>query len=325
MPRLIGRVAVVVAAAFLALAATASPKEPRLTVSPSLMTGALTCYGDVNDRRPPPILVLPGTGSDGSQVYTLGKGAFDAIGRSVCTLSLPDRATADLQISVQYVVHAIRALSRGAGRRITVAGISQGGLLARLALTYWPSLRMRVADVVTAAAPHHGAKASPGGAAKCLAEGCPPAIWQQAAGSRFMRALNNGRDETPGRTAYTTVRSATDEVVRPQSGRAPTSALKGAANIVIQDVCRGRATGHIGTAVDSVTIAALHDAVTHKGPARASRFPSDVCAHPYGTGLDEQRTSAFLAIAGELLRQGATSARGVRAEPPVRSWMRRRS
>jgi hypothetical protein len=319
MPRLVGLLTVAV---FTALVATVSAKEPRLTVAPSRLAGALTCYGDLSDQRSPPILVVPGTGSDGSQVYALGKGAFDAIGRSVCTLSLPDRATADLQISVQYVVHAIRALSRVAERRIAVAGISQGGVLARVALTYWPSLRMGVADVVTAAAPHRGAQAPPGGAGRCVA-GCPPAIWQQAADSSFMRTLNNGRDETPGRTAYTTVRSATDEVVRPQSGRAPTSALRGANNILIQHLCPGRTTTHIGTAVDSVTIAALHDAVTHKGPAHASRFPDDVCAHPYGTGLDEQRTSAFLAVAGEVLRQGAATAPMVRAEPPVRSWMRR--
>jgi hypothetical protein len=156
-------------------------------------------------------------------------------------------------------------------------------------------------------------------------DGCPPAIWQQAANSRFLRSLNNGRDETPGRVAYTTVRSATDEVVQPQTGPAPTSALRGAVNLLIQDVCPGRATTHIGTAVDSVTIAALHDAVTHKGPARISRFPSDVCAHPYGTELDEQRTSAFLAIAAQLLAQGAGTVPVVRAEPPVSSWMRRRS
>jgi hypothetical protein len=258
-------------------------------------------------------------------VYALGKGAFDTIGRSVCTVSLPNHATADLQISVRYVVHAIRTLSRRADRRITVAGISQGGLLARVALTYWPSLRPRVADVVTTAAPHRGGLASPAGATRCLVDGCPPAIWQQAARSNFVSTLNSGRDETPGRTAYTTVRSATDEVVRPQTGRAPTSALRGAANILIQGVCPRRTTTHIGTAVDSVTIAALHDAVTHRGPARASRLPEDVCAHPYGTGLDEQRTSAFLAIAGELLREGAGTEPVVRAEPRVRTWMRRRS
>jgi cephalosporin-C deacetylase-like acetyl esterase len=75
-------------------------------------------------------------------------------------VSLPHRATADLQISVQYVVHAIRTLSRATRRRIAVAGISQGGLLARVALTYWPSLRRQVADVVTAAATHRGAMPS---------------------------------------------------------------------------------------------------------------------------------------------------------------------
>src|SRR5690606_2651110 len=146
---------------------------------------------------PAPILVVPGTGSDGSNVYTLGRGAFDAIGRPVCALSLPDRATIDMQVSVQIVVPAIRALSRRARRPIAVAGISQGGVLARAALTYWPGLRRRVADVVTAAAPHHGVLAAPEAAARCLAEGCPAALWQQGARSGFMRALNDGRDETP--------------------------------------------------------------------------------------------------------------------------------
>jgi triacylglycerol esterase/lipase EstA (alpha/beta hydrolase family) len=311
--------------AWLVAPGAAPAKEPRLTVDRPRLEAGITCYGDATPRGSAPILVVPGTGSDGSQVYALGKGAFDAIGRRPCTVSLPHRATADLQISVQYVVHAIRTLSRATRRRIAVAGISQGGLLARVALTYWPSLRRQVADVVTAAATHRGARGTREGAARCLVDGCPPAIWQQAAGASFMRALNNGRDETPGRVAYTTVRSASDDVVQPQTGRSPASALRGASNILIQDVCRERTTDHIGTAVDSVTIAALRDAVTHRGPARASRLPEDVCAHPYGTGLDEQRTSAFLAIAAELLARGTGTVPVVRAEPPVRRWMRRRS
>jgi hypothetical protein len=325
MPAAVRLAGLALAAWLLAPVGAAPAKEPRLTVDRARLTAAITCYGDAGMRRSAPILVVPGTGSDGSQVYELGKGAFDAIGRRPCTVSLPDRATADLQISIQYVVHAIRALSRATRRRIAVAGISQGGLLARVALTYWPSLRRQVTDVVTAAATHRGALGTPEAGARCLVDGCPPAIWQQAARSNFMRALNNGRDETPGGTAYTTVRSATDEVVQPQTGRAPASALSGASNILIQDVCPGRTTDHIGTAVDSVTIAALRDAVTHKGPARPARLPDDVCAHPYGTGLDEQRTSAFLAIAAELLAQGAGAVPVVHAEPHVRRWMRRRS
>jgi hypothetical protein len=236
-------------------------------------------------------------------------------------VSFPHRTTADLQVSVQYLVHAIRVVARRAGRPITVAGVSQGGLLARIALTYWPSLRPHVTDVVTAAATHHGSLGAPDQAARCLQEGCPPAFWQQAARSRLLRALNGRGDETPGPTAYTTIRTATDEVLRPVA----TAKLRGAMNVLIQRVCPGRTTTHIGTAVDSVTFAVLDDAIRHRGPAKVSRLPDDVCTHPYATGLDEERTRLFLDIAGQVLGQGAGSGVPVvRAEPRLRSWMGRR-
>lgn len=312
----------VLAVCTLVLAPAVAAAEPRLTVPRWRMAEALMCYGPTGKGAPQPILFAPGTGSDGGQVFLLGGGAFAAMGRTLCAVSFPRRTTADLQVSVQYLVFAIRRLSRQADRPIAVAGISQGGLLIRTALTYWPSLRRRVTDAVTAAATHHGAPGTAETTATCLSEGCPPALWQQRPGSAFLRAINDGRDETPGRTSYTTVRSATDEVVRPQTGPRPTSALEGAANILIQDVCRERETTHLGTAVDSVTIAALADAVTHPGPAEVSRFPVDVCDHPYGIGLDERRTSLFLTHAPQLFALGSDLP-GVRAEPRVRSWMKR--
>ncbi len=55
------------------------------------------------------------------------------------------------------------------------------------------------------------------------------------------------------------VRSLTDEAVQPQGGKHPTSALEGASNIVIQDVCPGRTTTHVGTAAPAKT-AALREA-----------------------------------------------------------------
>jgi triacylglycerol lipase len=303
----------------------AGAAEPRLTVPRSQMADALTCYGPVGKDAPRPILFAPGTGSDGSQVFLLGAGAFAAMGRTLCVVSFPGRATADLQDSVQYLVFAIRRLSRRAGRPIAVAGVSQGGLLIRMALTYWPSLRTRVRDAVMAAAPHHGARGTRASAARCVTVGCPPALWQQRRGSALLRALNHRHDETPGRTAYTTVRSATDEVVRPQTGPRPTSALKGASNILIQDVCPGRTTTHLGTVVDSVTIAALADAVAHRGPAEISRLPRDVCDHPYGTGLDEAQTSQFLALAPSIIARGVQGLPVVHREPKVRRWMKRRT
>jgi hypothetical protein len=176
--------------------------------------------------------------------------------------------------------------------------------------------------VVSVAGTQHGV-AAPNGRAVCAQAGCPPAVWQQLAGSRFLRALNDGRDETPGPTAWTTVRSAADTTATPATGPHPTSVLRGASNILIQRACPGRQTTHIGTAVDSVTIAAMVDAATHRGPARVSRLPADVCSHPYGTGLDEAQTTFFLDLASQLLGQGSANVPRVDHEPRLRAWARR--
>ena len=93
-------------------------------------------------------------------------------------------------------------------------------------------------------------------------------------------------------------------------------------------MCPGRTTTHIGTAVDSVTFAAFVDAVKHRGKgkhgaAKVSRFPGDVCNHPYANGLDEAKTSAFLSASGSLIGSQQAEAPKVRAEPRVRRVFRR--
>jgi hypothetical protein len=212
-----------------------------------------------------------------------------------------------------------------AGRKFAVFGISQGGLLPRFALTYWPDLRRKVSDVLAAAGTQHGTTVLRG----CTpATPCTPANWQQARHSNLLDAINSQPDETPGDMSYTTVRSFADETVQPQGGKHPTSALDGARNILIQDVCPGRATTHIGTAVDSVSFVAFVDAIAHggkgkKGAAKVSRFPDDVCARPYATGLDEGRTTTFLNASGGLVSGQQARAPKVAAEPRVRKVFRR--
>ena len=120
--------------------------------------------------------------------------------------------------------------------------------------------------------PRRGPSTAPTSSGSCSASTpCPPAGWQQARHSNLLDAINSQPDETPGDVSYTTVRSLTDETVQPQGGKHPTSALDGARNILIQDVCPGRETTHIGTAVDSVTWEALVDAVAHKGKGEEGR------------------------------------------------------
>ena len=316
-PALIASLAAVVLAV---TAATATASGPRLSVQQSDLDAAFKCPIDPTNASVTPVMFVTGTGSTGDQGYLIGGDAFRAYGHPVCYVNFPDFMTADIQISTQYLVNGIRREFAMAHRKVAVIGISQGGLLPRFALTYWPDLRKKVSDVVAAAGTQHGTRIGRGCSA---ASPCAPANWQQIAGSHLLRALNSQPDETPGDVSYTTVRSLADETVQPQGGRHPTSALDGATNILIQSVCPGRTTSHIGTIVDSVTFAAFVDAVSHggkgkRGAAKVSRFPSDVCSHPYATGLNEAQTTLFLNAAGGILAGNQSAVPRVPAEPRVR-------
>jgi triacylglycerol lipase len=111
-------------------------------------------------------------------------------------------------------------------------------------------------------------------------------------------------------------------VVQPQTGKHPASALKGATNILIQKVCPGRKVSHIGTALDSVTFAAFVDAITHRGPAKISRLPKNVCSHPYAPGLDASSTKAILSGSNSLITSQEDSAPRVNKEPKVRGYVK---
>jgi triacylglycerol lipase len=319
------RLAVLAAALTLSAlaAAPAQAAEPALTVGPTTLNRALHCVGAIDHAKRTPIMLVTGTGASGAEAYAIGKGGLDAYGAPVCYVDYPNYTTADVQVSVQYLVNGLRVMARRAGRQVAVFGISQGGLLPRVALTYWPSLRAKVSDVIAAAGTQHGTVL--GDRSACATPpGCIPAGWQQAAGSKFLAALNAQPDETPGPTSWTTVRSSSDGTVQPQTGPHPTSALDGATNVLIQAVCPGRAVSHIGTALDSVTFALIDDAMTHAGPARVSRLPADVCAHPYAPGLDEATTTSLLTAAGGLTGSRSTDQPRVTREPKVRAWAKAR-
>src|SRR5215210_572254 len=146
-------------AASLLLAAPAGAAEPKLTVAKPKLRAALKCTPGVKDAKRTPAMLVTGTGASGDEAYAIGKAAFDAYGAPVCWVNFPDHTTADIQVSVQYLVYGLRTMSERAGRPVAVFGISQGGLLPRVALTYWPSLRKNVSDVVAAAGTQHGTTA----------------------------------------------------------------------------------------------------------------------------------------------------------------------
>ena len=318
-----------VAAATLSLVAIALPassavakssyKEPTLTAPKARLAESLVCPKAIKRGGPQPTLLVTGTGYTGEEAYALGKAALASTGRPICYVNFPYRTTGDIQIAAEYLVSGIRRMAASYGKPIAIFGVSQGGLLPRWALTYWPSLRAKVTDVVAVAGTQHGTTV---GLGSCSAlNPCPAAAWQQAARSNMLKALNAQPDESPNPTSWTTVRTANDETVQPTTGKNPTSSLKGATNILIQDICPGREVGHIASALDSVTFAASEDAMTHKGPANVKRLPKDVCSKLLAPGLN---AAAVGATTSAILPFFEGPAPRLPAEPPVKAYAKKR-
>ena len=248
----------------------AAAADPVLSVDPASLERSLTCPGSLSsDGGENPVLLVHGTGSREDETWRSGYlYALPRAGFPACAVRLPARAMGDVQISSEYVVHAIREMSRLSGRRVSVVGHSQGGLHPVWALRFWTGLRGSVDDVIALASPFQGTA----GANDLCRDGCSPAVWQQRRGSQFLGALNDG--ELPPGPSYTSLTTLYDEIAYPQpeSGRLP-----GARNIVLQDICPERPVDHFGIVYDNLSWELTLDALTHEGPAEPARLAASVC------------------------------------------------
>lgn len=261
-------------------ARTSTPKSPEwpgdasYSLPAETLDAALECSGGAGSPdgsgRAEPVLLVHGTAVTREQNWGWGYWpALQSAGFEVCWLQLPDQATGDIQLSAEYVARAIDVMSESSDEKVDVIGHSQGGLSPRWAIKYFPSGTM-VDDYVGLASPNHGSSA----AERRLDQGrdCPAACWQMRPESNFITALNNG-DETPGDVSYTSIFTTNDELVIPHTN----SKLRGASNVVIQDVCRGRPIDHFLMAGDAVTWELAIDALTKDGGADPERLRGLTC------------------------------------------------
>jgi triacylglycerol lipase len=286
--------------------ATAWPGDARYSVPVARLDRALECRSAIDGGgRAEPVLLVPGTGVTPEQNWgwsyapALAKAGFE-----VCWVRLPNASFGDIQVSAEYVARAIGAMNRRSGERIDVVGHSQGGLSPRWAIKWFPAGAL-VDDYVGLASPNHGTRIATAAAA---AKKCFKACRQMHPRSAFLSALNEG-DETPGDVSYTSIYTANDEAVRPVES----SALAGASNVLIQDVCPGRPVEHLLLAGDAVTWELAIDALTHVGPAQPARISPLACFK--------------LALPGATLDWPARGADGsavryVRKEPPLKPYAR---
>jgi hypothetical protein len=261
----------------------AGASSPPLTVPTATLDQALQCTSNLAGASRPPILLVPGTATTPQDTFAWNyERAFDELSWPWCSVTLPDSALGDATVSAQYVVWAIRVMRWVSRQPVDIVGYSQGGMLPRWALKYWPETRGFVQAMIALDPSNHG---SVDANAVCSLA-CPAGIWQQEVGSPFLDALNNGPQTWPG-INYTVIYSATDEIV-PQAFNP--SALPPAPNVVnvkVQDLCPLDLSEHLAMGTyDAVGYALVMDALTHGGLAAPDRISPLVCDSLFAPDVD---------------------------------------
>jgi triacylglycerol esterase/lipase EstA (alpha/beta hydrolase family) len=290
---------------------------PALTVTPAQLAAVLQCSKGVDHAAKAPVLLVQGTGATAKDNWSWTyEPALDKLGIPWCAVDLPDHATSDVQVAGEYVVAAIRDVHARAGRKVDIIGHSQGGMVPRWALRFWPDTRAMVDDVIGFAPSNHGTTQA---AAGCK-DGCAAADWQQSDTSNFMKALNS-RQETFKGISYTVVFTHTDEVVQPNMNAATgSSALRTGdgriTNVATQEICPNDVNEHLIIGLyDPVAYALAVDALTHDGPADPARVPITTCAQMFHPGINPVTFPADAAAA--LADFEGYKAKDLPAEPPL--------
>jgi hypothetical protein len=94
------------------------------------------------------------------------------------------------------------------------------------------------------------------------------------------------------------------------------------ANVRVQDICPADVSDHLAMgSYDAVGYAVALDALTHAGPADASRIDRSVCTQPFQPGVNPatftRDYAAYLAAAGA----GAARVKQLPVEPPLACYV----
>jgi triacylglycerol lipase len=262
------------------------------------------------------VLLVPGTGSTSHESFSWGyERALAADGFAVCTTELPQTGLGSFTTAAQRVRPAIHATYRLAGReRIAVIGHSQGAALPVWSVKFWKGSARKVEDVVGLAGPFNGTRFAN---ALCAGGACAPLAWQLRQGAKTVSALRV--TPLPDRVAVTSIYSRYDEIVTPAENASP---LPGAANFLLQDICVQDPSEHGLILGDPLAYALALDAITHRGPARASRLPADTCSGTFIPGFDPVGSTAFFQSVARFTAGLTDPTRWVDAEPSLPAYAR---
>lgn len=301
----------------------AERSSPPLSVDPAELRAALVCQTDLAAAGRSPVLMVPGTTVNPTANFAWNwLPALDALGWPWCTIELPGNSMGDVQVAAEYVVYAVRTMAAESGRTVQILGHSQGGMLPRWALRFWPDIRPLVDDLVGFSASNHGTVLAP---LACV-PGCAPALWQQDANSNFMAALNADFETVP-EVDYTSIYTQLDEIVVPNfTALGASSALQAdgpnVINIATQSVCPLNLADHflVGTS-DPVAYALAIDALSHEGPADPVRLAPGLCLQAFMPGVNPLTFVTDLAGAAAVVGTTVLTAGRVSEEPPLKCYV----
>ncbi len=296
---------------------------PELSVPVAALHAALTCdRPTMSGVERNPVLLVHGTNltAEGNFSWNYARD-FAARGWAHCLLDLPGYGLEDIQVAGEYVVYALRRLAAESGRRVDVVGYSQGGMLPRWALRFWPDTRALVENLVGLAPSNHGTVLAH---VTCSGD-CHPAHHQQAASARFIEALNSGTETFAG-IDYTVVYTRYDEIVVPNLDDSGASSLRTGdgtiANIALQDVCPTNTAEHLAIgSYDAVAHALVVDALTHAGPADPARIDLATCATPFQPGVDPATFAVDYARYLAVIAESWDAVEQIPEEPPLACYV----
>lgn len=295
---------------------------------PPLREGLLNCSENFPDVSKTPVLLIHGTALDVANNFAWNWiPALNQTETPFCTIELVSNGMGDAQESAERVVLALKEMKRIGGQEVDIMGYSQGGMIPRFAIKYFPEVIDWIDDLVAISPSNHGSSDADG---MCQFSSCAASLWQQTSTSNFLAALNAEGLESVAGVDYTVIYTRYDQVVTPNFdsplGTASSPIQNGGENVInieMQSVCPSNVSDHLASGtVDGLAYALAIDAFDNAGVASPDRLPEGICNEPFMPGVDPATAAIDFANVGALIARNLASAERLPTEPSLRSYVK---
>jgi len=201
---------------------------------------------------------------------------------------------------------------------------SQGGLIAQSALTFYPSIRSKVSQLVAFAPDYKGTSRVGFLVGLSSTKQVPASVWQQAQNSQLVTALENAGGFS-AIVPTTNIYSTSDEVVQPEDNTPDaTSYLTGATNVLAQNYCKGITIYHGGQLYSNFTFSVAKNALQSKDRVwNPQAFNKGYCGGYVADGLQGSDKDAVQNVVLLDLQRLTSAKYGVPCEPVLPAFAKK--